>query len=196
DVLIALGNGDDVAPLALPRGDVEETADAAVAGVFKHFALAFDQSFVVEVAVTVDQRHFAASWVASSSSSSSRGKSGTGCEIGAPPSPASMRFNSLPADSGMIGEIDSARCRSAVTSVPSTAAIRSGSVLRSAHGAWVSTYWLHVNTARSQASMPWEKARRSKASGTSFWVAFVTAVKSSRSSAVSPGAGRIPPKFL
>ena len=64
--------------------------------VFKHFVLALDQAFVIEVAMAVDQPHAAAS----SSSSSSRGNSGVGCGIGVPPSPASIRVSSLSADSG------------------------------------------------------------------------------------------------
>ena len=72
DVGLALGDGDDVAPLALARRDVEEAGDAAFARVFKHFVLAFDQAFVIEVAVAVDQPHAASS----SSGSSSRGNSG------------------------------------------------------------------------------------------------------------------------
>src|SRR5206468_5516379 len=142
---------------ALAGRDIEEPRDAAIAGIFKHFILAFDQAFVIEVAVAVDQPHAAAS----SSSSSSRGNKGVGCGIGAPPSPASIRLSNLSADSGMIGAIPRVSSRTATTSVPSTAVMRSGSVLRSAHGAWASTYWLQAKTARSHASIPIENAKRS-----------------------------------
>ena len=59
--------------------------------------------------------------------------------IGVPPSPASIRLNSLSADAGMIGAMARPSSRTAATSVPSTAAIRCGSVFLSAQGAWVST---------------------------------------------------------
>src|SRR4051794_33094139 len=47
DVLIALRDGDDVAPFALPGGDVEEALDAAIACILKHFGLAFDEALVI-----------------------------------------------------------------------------------------------------------------------------------------------------
>ena len=75
--------------------------------------------------------------------------------------------------------------------------MRSGSVLRSAHGACVSTYWLQANTARSHASMPDEKAKRSNASGTSSVVAACDHGEQLDVVGVaSPGAGRTPSKFL
>src|SRR6185312_16118780 len=191
DIRLALGDGDDVAPFALPRGDVEEAGNAALPGVLKHFGLALDQTFVIEVAVAVDQPH-----AASSSSSSSRGKSGVGCAIGVPPLPESISVRSLSADAGMIGAIACVSWRTATTSVPSTAAIRSGSVLRSAHGAWVSTWALQANTARSQASMPTENAKRSNASGTSSFAASRTSASSASSSLAFPGSGRTPSRFL
>ena len=57
DVRLALGDGDDVAPFALAGRDVEEAGDAAFAGVLKHFGLTFDEAFVVEVAMAIDQPH-------------------------------------------------------------------------------------------------------------------------------------------
>src|SRR4029079_19549733 len=75
DVGLTLGHRDDVVPLALAGGNVEETGDAAFAGILKHFGLAFYEAFVIEVAMAVDQPHAAAS---ASSGSSSRGKSGVG----------------------------------------------------------------------------------------------------------------------
>src|SRR4051812_36396637 len=98
DVVVLLGNGDDRIPFALAGGDVEEAMNATLPCVLKHFVLAFDQAFVIEVAVAVDQPH-----AASSSSSSSRGNSGVGWGIGAPSLPASISVSSLSADSGMIG---------------------------------------------------------------------------------------------
>src|SRR4051812_43548786 len=92
DVFVAFGDGDDVLPLALPRRDVEETADAAIAGILKHFGLTFDEPFVIEVAMAVDQPH-----AASSSSSSSLGKIGVGWGIVAPPLPASISVSSASA---------------------------------------------------------------------------------------------------
>src|SRR6266404_1224146 len=86
DVALALRNRDDVAPLALAGRDVEETENAALAGICKHFGLAFDQAFVIEVTMAVDQPHAASS---SSSGSSRRGNNGVGCAMGAPPAPAS-----------------------------------------------------------------------------------------------------------
>src|SRR5690348_6240457 len=133
---LALRHGDDIAPLALPRGDVEEAGDAALARVFKDFGLALDQSFVIEVTMAVDQPQAASS---SSSGSSRRGNRGVGCGIGAPPSPASIKVRSLSAASGTIGAMARVSSRTAATSVPSTAAMRSGSVLRSVQGACVST---------------------------------------------------------
>src|SRR5438874_1436920 len=78
DVVVALGDGDDVIPLALAGRDVEETGDAALAGTLQHLILAVDQAFVVQVAVAIDQPHTASS---GSSSSSSRGNKGVGCSI-------------------------------------------------------------------------------------------------------------------
>ena len=43
DVRLALGDGDDVVPLALARRDVEEAGDAAFACILKHFVLALDR---------------------------------------------------------------------------------------------------------------------------------------------------------
>src|SRR6185503_13991840 len=114
--------------------DIEEPRDAAIASVLKYFCLPFDETFVIEMTMAVDQLQ-----AASSSSSSRRGNKGVGWGMGAPPSPASIRVKSLSADSGMIGAIARVSSRTAATSVPSTAAMRSGSVLRRAHGAWVST---------------------------------------------------------
>src|SRR5690348_5678457 len=74
DVGLAIGDGDDIAPLPPAGGYIEESGDAASASVFEHFGLALNQAFVIKVAVAVDQPH-----AASSSSSSSRGKSGVGC---------------------------------------------------------------------------------------------------------------------
>src|SRR6185369_10177964 len=136
DVIVALGDANDVIPLALAGGDVEESGNASFPCIIKYFVLAFGEALVIEMAMAVDQPHAAAS---GSSSSSSRGKSGCGSAIGAPPAPASICVSSLSADRGMIGAIARANSRTATTSVPSTAAIRSGSVLRSAQGACVST---------------------------------------------------------
>src|SRR5206468_5475481 len=54
DVGFALGNGDDLVPLALTRGDVEEPGDAGFTRIFKHLCLPLYQAFVIEVAVAVD----------------------------------------------------------------------------------------------------------------------------------------------
>src|SRR5205814_3139383 len=110
DVRLALGQSDYVAPFVLAGRDVEETADAAFARIFKHFSLALDQTFVIEVAMAVDQSHAASS---SSSGSSSLGNKGVGCGIGAPPSPASIKVISLSADSGIIGAIARVSSRTA-----------------------------------------------------------------------------------
>ena len=72
---VAFGDRDDVAPLLLPRGDVEETRDAATARIVEHFILSFDEAFVVQMAMAIDQLHCAGS---GSSSSSSRGNKGVG----------------------------------------------------------------------------------------------------------------------
>src|SRR6185503_14827031 len=133
DIVVALGRGEDLAPLLLPGGDVEEAPHPAGAGVVEHLRLALDQPGIVEVAVAVDQPHAAAS------SSSRRGKIGTGWAIGWPSFPPSISAVSFSAEAGVTGAIASASCRTAIASVPSTAAIRSGSLLRSAHGAWAST---------------------------------------------------------
>src|SRR5437868_7434521 len=192
NIRLALRDGNDIVPFALSGGDVEKPRDSAFAGIFKHFCLALDEALVIEVAVAVDQPHAASS----SSGSSRRGKSGVGCGIGTPPSPASISDSSLSADSGMIGAIATVSSRTAATNVPSTAAIRSGSVLRSAHGACASTYWLQANTALIQASIPKEKPKRSKAAGISSPAARRTKSSSATSSLALPGAGRTPPKFL
>src|SRR5205085_6323018 len=84
DIAMALGDGNDVIPFALPGRDVEEPADAANPRIFKHFVLAFGEAVVIQMAVTVDQLHAAAS---SSTPSSSRGNRGCGCAIGTPPCP-------------------------------------------------------------------------------------------------------------
>src|SRR6185369_877274 len=136
DVGIALGDRDDVSPLALAGRDVEKALDAPLPGAVEHFLLALGEAGVIEVAMAVDQPHFAASGC---SSSSRRGNSGCGCAIGTPPSPASITAMSFSADAGITGRTASASLRTAATKVPSTAAIRSGSVLRSAHGAMEST---------------------------------------------------------
>src|SRR3954453_18745510 len=47
DVGVALGDGNYVAPFALPGGDVEEALDAAIACILKHFRLAFDEALVI-----------------------------------------------------------------------------------------------------------------------------------------------------
>src|SRR5262245_54455652 len=130
DVGIALGHADNVIPFALPGRDVEKAGYAATAGTIEHLVLALGEPVVIEVAVAVDQPH-----AASSSSSSSLGNKGTGCAIAAPPAPLSINAINRSAEAGMTGATATASLRIATTSVPSTAAIRSGSVLRSAHGA-------------------------------------------------------------
>src|SRR5262245_16332842 len=74
DVGISLGSRDDVIPFALAGRDVEEALDTAFARIFKHFILALDQAFVIQVAMAVDQPHAGSS----SSSSSRRGNKGVG----------------------------------------------------------------------------------------------------------------------
>ena len=86
---------------------------------------------------------------------------GAGCAIGAPSLPLSMSAISFSADDGMTGRTASASMRIATTNVPSTSAIRSGSLFFSTQGAAASTYWLQANTAPIQASRPAEKAKRS-----------------------------------
>ena len=49
DVGMALGDGYDLIPLALPRGDVEKTADAALTSAFEDLVLTFDQALVTLV---------------------------------------------------------------------------------------------------------------------------------------------------
>src|SRR5688500_2239915 len=127
-VVVALGGGEDLAPLRLPGGDVEETGDATGTGVVEHLRLALGEAGVIEMAVAVDQPH------AASSSSSRRGKIGTGWAIGRPPLPLSISAFSCTAAAGVTGAIASLSWRTARARVPSTAAIRSGSLLRSAHG--------------------------------------------------------------
>jgi hypothetical protein len=51
---LAFCNGDDVAPFALPGGDVEEAANAPLARVFKHFRLPLHQALVIEMAMAID----------------------------------------------------------------------------------------------------------------------------------------------
>ena len=46
DIVIRLGGGDDVTPLALLGRDVEKASNAAKPSILKHFALAFRQSFL------------------------------------------------------------------------------------------------------------------------------------------------------
>src|SRR6478752_177015 len=136
NIRMAIGDTDNISPLALARRDIEEAVDAKLSCVLEHFFLPFDEAFVVQMAVAIDQLHAAAS----SSSSSRRGNSGVGCAIGAPPLPASMRVSNLSAEAGMIGAIAWASARMAATRVPSTSAMRAGSVFRSVHGACLSMY--------------------------------------------------------
>src|SRR6187551_431653 len=131
DVLVSIRNGDDVIPFALTGRNVEESADAPRAGIGEHFVLPIRQALVIEVAVAIDQLHAASP---SSSGSSRRGKTGTGWSR-PPLSPASTASMSFCADAGMTGRTDAASFRIAMTSVPSTSAIRWGSVLRRAQGA-------------------------------------------------------------
>src|ERR1041384_4602284 len=77
DIGITIGHSDHAVPLALTGGDVQEAGNAALPRTVEDFGLAFDQAFVVEVAVAIDQPHAASS---SSSGSSRRGKSGVGAE--------------------------------------------------------------------------------------------------------------------
>src|ERR671913_638259 len=137
DVWVALRSAEHVAPLALARGYVQETGNAPRSGAGEHFLLTLDKAGIIQVAVAIDQPHFAAS--AGSSSSSSRGKRGCGCAMGCPPLPLSISVRSLSADSGITGATAWVSRRTATTSVPRTAAMRSGSVLRRVHGAWAST---------------------------------------------------------
>ena len=55
DVGLPLGEGDDVVPFALAGRDVQEAGDAALPRILKHFGLALDEPFVIEVAMAVDQ---------------------------------------------------------------------------------------------------------------------------------------------
>src|SRR5260370_14952272 len=104
NVRVALGDGDDVTPFLLARGDVEEAGDAALARVFEYFVLTFGQSLIIEMTMTIDQPHPVAS-CASSSSSSSLGNTSIGCEIGVAPSPAALPAKRFSAASGMRGPI-------------------------------------------------------------------------------------------
>src|SRR5436190_2148876 len=131
DVIISFGRTHHLAPFALTGRDVEEAGDAARPGAGQHFLLPLGQSGVIQVAMTVDQPHAAAS----SSPRSSRGKIGVGWPIGVPSLPLSISVISLSAEAGMTGHTASASMRTAMTNVPSTSAMRCGSVLRSAQGA-------------------------------------------------------------
>src|SRR5689334_4981323 len=126
NVFVTLSGTEDVAPLAFAGRNVEETGHAPRPRIGEHLVLPPGKAGVVKVAVAVDQLHAGTP----SSSSSRRGKSGCGCAMGAPPSPAAIAVSSLSAAAGMTGATAAVSLRTASTSVPSTAAIRSGSVLR------------------------------------------------------------------
>src|SRR5579872_5350772 len=79
DVRLAFGDGNDVAPFALPGRNVQESGNAALTSMFEHFRLTFDHAFVIQVTMAVDQPHFAASCASSSCGSSIRGNNGVGC---------------------------------------------------------------------------------------------------------------------
>ena len=76
DVGIAFGRAKHIIPFALPGGNVQEAGYAPRSGGGEHFLLTFGKAGVVQVAVAIDQPHFAAS--AGSASRSSRGNSGCG----------------------------------------------------------------------------------------------------------------------
>src|SRR5688572_19216170 len=191
DVGMGLGRGDDVIPLTLARRYVEEAGDAGGPGIGQHFVAALGQTLIIEVAMAVDQPHAASS----SSASSSRGKIGCGWAIGAPPCPLSIRVSNLSADPGMIGATATVSMRMAATRVPSTSAIRCGSVLRSAQGAAASTKALQAKTAVIQASNPAEKAKRSNSSA-KVAQACSTSFSNALSSSASPACGSTPSRFL
>src|SRR5262245_54727836 len=76
DIRLALGSGDDVAPLAPARRRVEESLHARRASPFEHCLLVLNQALVVQVAVAIDQHQATAS-----SGSSSLGNSPAGASI-------------------------------------------------------------------------------------------------------------------
>src|SRR5690349_14372254 len=76
DIRLALGHGNDRAPLTLARRDIEEAADATLPCIGQNLVLTFGEALIIEMAVAIDQPHASCS---SSSGSSSRGNSGVGC---------------------------------------------------------------------------------------------------------------------
>src|SRR5690242_13553483 len=61
DIGLALRQGDDLIPFALPRRDVEKSRDATRPGVVEHFRLPLGQALVIQVAMAIDEPHAAAS---------------------------------------------------------------------------------------------------------------------------------------
>src|ERR1700712_1014648 len=141
DIRLALGGGDHLFPFALAGRDVEKSADARLAGAGEHALLVFDQAFVLEVTMGIDQHH-----TASVAGISSRGNTGVGWSTWIGPSagssPSATRSRSLAgmhsassilvAAIGITGETATARSRMQPQSVARTRSMRAGSVFRSA----------------------------------------------------------------
>src|SRR3546814_2794514 len=73
DIGFALRGGEHVVPLALAGRDVEHPLDPACSCTFEHGLLFFDQAFVIQMAMAIDEHQPAAS-----SLRSSRGNTGVG----------------------------------------------------------------------------------------------------------------------
>src|SRR3990167_986010 len=159
DVAVRLRHRENVVPLGLARRDVEHRGDALCARARQNLILLLGKSLVIEVTVRIDEHQASPSPPIASAGSSRRGKIGTGCPTVKPLATSwanqsssasaakSRASHAIPiwssnasAAAGTTGRMAIARVRTAWNKVIRTARIRSGSVLRRAQGACVSTY--------------------------------------------------------
>src|SRR3546814_11025564 len=108
DIGFALRGGEHVVPLALAGRDVEHPLDPACSCTFEHGLLFFDQAFVIQMAMAIDEHQPAAS-----SLRSSRGNTGVGGAMRKPEA-ASVVYQSMSSRSEerRVGKECVSKCRS------------------------------------------------------------------------------------